>query len=615
MPKPSFTATNKNRDLTYFTDREEILEKFKDFLDLSGTSHHILEVKGNSGTGKTFLIYYLTECICPENWYAGQISFSPSEEPDFQSILKGLESVLKGCVPEQSFQNYFNEKDKFFNKYAVPSNVTINLSAEAKQESKVSHVEQNVHDVKIEVPRVETLQSLRDDLTYTLIEFSKHRQTPLCLFIDGYERLIETNEGVKLIRWLFKEVLPSMEAVASYPLRVVICGWEWPRNVDIEPFLPFHRAELDDFDLTQMKNYLKKRRVIAYKASLSLQEQEKLLNAFYELTKGHPLVLGIAVTYFTSLRKQERNPQSLRANRSVIDEKARIEFLDERLVERLHEPYLTLFQVGPILRSFDHTALQTLMRVKTESVATGSNTLVLNDKTYERFLRYPFIYRKSGPGYEYSFHDLVRRVRLEALRFYSQDKERFHRRMADFYMERAEAEQERKAVSAGPAFKSDHAEWLVEIPKEKFDALLEWFYHTLQVKKLQPDALKVWEALVERALEKGLQQRAGLLMDLLRQLSDEGEPFLSDTSDAYARYSSWYGRYLEQSQPRRVPGNWETSTTSPTLATTFIHERSTIERAPEHLHEAVMRLASTPFGEPSALDPELEKEIRADLEE
>ena len=47
----------------------------------------------------------------------------------------------------------------------------------------------------------------------------------------------------------------------------------------------------------------------------------------------------------------------------------------------------------------------------------------------------------------------------------------------------------------------------------------------------------------------------------------------------------------------------------------LIHERCRIERAPEHLREAVMRLARTPVGEPMFLDPELEMEIRADLEE
>ena len=47
----------------------------------------------------------------------------------------------------------------------------------------------------------------------------------------------------------------------------------------------------------------------------------------------------------------------------------------------------------------------------------------------------------------------------------------------------------------------------------------------------------------------------------------------------------------------------------------LIHERCTIERAPAHLREAVLRLARLPRGELAGLDPELEMEIRADIEE
>ena len=46
----------------------------------------------------------------------------------------------------------------------------------------------------------------------------------------------------------------------------------------------------------------------------------------------------------------------------------------------------------------------------------------------------------------------------------------------------------------------------------------------------------------------------------------------------------------------------------------LIHERCTIQHAPAHLREAVMRLARSPMGEPLELDPELEMEIRADIQ-
>lgn len=45
----------------------------------------------------------------------------------------------------------------------------------------------------------------------------------------------------------------------------------------------------------------------------------------------------------------------------------------------------------------------------------------------------------------------------------------------------------------------------------------------------------------------------------------------------------------------------------------LIHEKCTIECAPAHLREAVMRLAHTPPGELIDIDPELIREIKADL--
>jgi mycothiol system anti-sigma-R factor len=46
----------------------------------------------------------------------------------------------------------------------------------------------------------------------------------------------------------------------------------------------------------------------------------------------------------------------------------------------------------------------------------------------------------------------------------------------------------------------------------------------------------------------------------------------------------------------------------------LIHERCTIERAPEHLREAVYRLARLSHSEPIELDPDVEMEIRADAQ-
>src|SRR3954465_1664386 len=45
----------------------------------------------------------------------------------------------------------------------------------------------------------------------------------------------------------------------------------------------------------------------------------------------------------------------------------------------------------------------------------------------------------------------------------------------------------------------------------------------------------------------------------------------------------------------------------------LMHERCTIEKAPEHLRAEVMRVARAPIGEPLEIAPEGAMEIRADI--
>ncbi|HEU5374323.1 MAG TPA: zf-HC2 domain-containing protein [Ktedonobacteraceae bacterium] len=45
----------------------------------------------------------------------------------------------------------------------------------------------------------------------------------------------------------------------------------------------------------------------------------------------------------------------------------------------------------------------------------------------------------------------------------------------------------------------------------------------------------------------------------------------------------------------------------------LLHERCTIEKAPEHLRASIMHLARTPVGTSPEIDPEVALELRADF--
>src|SRR5437667_3692755 len=80
--------------------------------------------------------------------------------------------------------------------------ITINQSVEAKEYASISDTNQIAH-VDAELRRREL--QLRSEWGRALIELGEEITSPLCLFIDGYERLAEV--GSELLGWLWEEIL------------------------------------------------------------------------------------------------------------------------------------------------------------------------------------------------------------------------------------------------------------------------------------------------------------------------------------------------------------------------------------------------------------------------
>ncbi len=529
--------------LDSFTDRERILAHFHQLLHSTQAGEfHLLAVKGNSGTGKTFLIEYLSKRICPQmGWQTGVLAFAQSF-PDFRSILDGLEEALKRCVSRQSLKQYRVQREEYnrhFDEYRAT--ITVNQHIEARDSSSVSHIQMNAH-VNAELRRREL--QLRAELTRALLELAEECEHPLGLFIDGYERLAETDP--ELVGWLWGEVLLKLPKSSPQPVLIVTCGWEYPMSAALQPFST--NGELDDFDQQRVKDYLQAQGIIPHDAS----EHDPLISAFYDLSRGHPLVLALAATYFQALPEPERTPENLRAKSPLITEEARVKWLEERLLKRLPEPYRTLLEHGPILRSFDQSALNVLLNIESD----GKNTaLELDDRAYARFLQYPFINRKNAQGdallTQPIFHDLARKVRIDALRrLHPETKQRLHRAMAEYYKGLIEAEQQRSSTPQAKPSNKEYAEWFAEMPEQEFRALLEFLYHALQVKEMQAEAFDMWQNLVSRAVNRWRHKQAGPLLELVRQAVAEEEPFLEKQSDRYGQYLVWYSQFLGQEARR-----------------------------------------------------------------
>jgi tetratricopeptide (TPR) repeat protein len=527
--------------LESFTDREQILNMFEQFLRTAQAGRlRLLAVKGQAGVGKTFLISYLAERLCPTfAWQAGILSYAQST-PDFRSILRGLEDALKGCVSSQRLLQYRVKRDEYnqrFDEYRAT--ISIQQQIEVRDHASLSDVYQNVQ-VDIDLPRREN--QLRSELSRALIELAEGNERPLCLFIDDYERLIGT--GSEIVGWLWEEILPGLVKGSSFPVLVVTCGRDWPSNTTVKPFA--HFAEVAEFDKQQMENYLEKLVMIT---TVDPLERDELVIAFRELTGGHPLILALAVTYFNRLVSGDRVARKLHANKPLIDDYARIEFLLERLLACLPEPHQTLLEWGPILRHFDQETLQSLLTAI--DTRMGKKSSLLNTLVYRDFLCYPFVTCMSEASIsskvQFTFHSLIRRSQLQILhRHQPQMAIQLHHVMADYYTEIGKIEHKRETDQITLGTVSDPSKWLPEIPEKEFGARLEWFYHAFHVPELQVRAFEEWEWFVSQMVYRWLRKLAGPLLELVQQLVEEHEPFFDKTSIPYARYLTWHSRFLLQ---------------------------------------------------------------------
>src|SRR5438105_2338820 len=79
-----------------------------------------------------------------------------------------------------------------------------------------------------------------------------------------------------------------------------------------------------------------------------------------------------------------------------------------------------------------------------------------------------------------------------------------------------------------------------------FRAHVEYLYHALQLRAQQDEAFATWQASMGQAIDGWRRQQAETLLEVIEQLVEEGEPFLSPDSEPYGRYLLWSARFLEQ---------------------------------------------------------------------
>ena len=190
MPKHSVIANKNDEKLAYFTNREDIVKGFKQFLSSAQNSDSLLAMKGDPGTGKTYLVAYLCKCVCPKlSWHSGRINFTQSTS-DFRTILLRLEDALKGSISQASLEQFRAKREGYnhsFDDFKAAIQIdSLQQIIDAREDSSISSSPQSIQ-IRLEL-RERELQ-LRSEWSRALVELSEKMESPLCLFIDGFERV------------------------------------------------------------------------------------------------------------------------------------------------------------------------------------------------------------------------------------------------------------------------------------------------------------------------------------------------------------------------------------------------------------------------------------------
>lgn len=230
----------------------------EDFQHCLGTAQagqlSLFSVRGHEGSGKTVLLSYLAEHVCPHyQWqpvhiHCGQSGFH------FRTILAALDEALESHVPSQSLLQYRAALEPLLPRYQQRR---AELTRQ-KMDTTMPLANKNTIDFRL---WMEGFQ-LRVAQRFPQCELAMTSRTPLCFLIDDYEFMAQTD--LELVGWFWQSFLDELVRRVPYPVVVVTCGTvasagDAVNHMQvIDPSI--HKVDLVDFDLSQVRSYLDKKR-------------------------------------------------------------------------------------------------------------------------------------------------------------------------------------------------------------------------------------------------------------------------------------------------------------------------------------------------------------------
>jgi hypothetical protein len=376
----------------------------------------------------------------------------------------------------------------------------------AKLERPVRDIRQEIHlaedaslqgqgmQLTITMAELELRRDMRRSLTqafYSLI--STLTPAHLVLLLDTCEWLGEL-EGLETGQWLLNDLLPTLHQRLQRKQKR--CSVVLASRMKL-PFSTLQNQEVRVYPLA----FLDRPAVNDYLMQIGMQDAP-LRQRIYEITYGHALCVELFGLIWQERGDSPFTIADLPQLQDQFNERALLDYLQDRLYQRLASPFRELTKYSSLLRRFDLPLLE----------AVFADLLPENKQAdlFEQFVQYPFIEKRGNQ--RYACHDLLRE--LQAARIQAQEPSRWND-----YHQRALTYFEQAGLRSSP----------------------DWYYHALILN--QEEAMQSWKQEVQEASFHG---KRAVWRELLQVSYD---PTLNLTAASRAARAQWQGLFSYYEAP------------------------------------------------------------------
>ena len=380
---------------------------------LAQDSPWLLVITGDGGIGKSTLLRHLKDQT-PRDIPVALLNFANDKlRIDPLNILEELSWQLAADCQEQ--------RVAAFEQTLADGRAKLSKAIESMNQQFIVGEGGSAQDIQVDLTGYsaaamrEQRRQVRESATRAFYsQLMTYKPAQLALMLDTCEWLSEL-EGLEVGKWVMDELLPAMRerlAHTRHRLSAVIASRVPPPLTVIE--------RQDRLPLTLPR--LDAEAVHLYLQQVGMQDAA-LRQRVYEITHGHALCVSIIGVLWQEQGDRPLTLADLPQLRTRFTEKALVEYIRERLDERLKTPYRELTRCGVLLRSFDLPMLQAVF----PELLSGDDALDI----FHQLIDYPYVEPRGNQ--HYAFHDLLREIQAAEVRAQQPALwKEYHRRALDY---------------------------------------------------------------------------------------------------------------------------------------------------------------------------------------